>query len=110
MRSLKRYFELPADCLVLPSHGKPFKGLHARTQQLLDHHQARLDDIMEAAQTQDLSAWDILPLLFQRKLDAHQSTFAMGEALAHLHHLWFSKALQRTLDSYGTLRFQNLKK
>ena len=106
MRSLKRYFALPSDCLVLPSHGKPFKGLHTRTQQLLDHHQARLDDIMEAAQTQDLSAWDILPLLFQRKLDAHQTTFAMGEALAHLHYLWFSKALQRTQDANGTLRFK----
>lgn len=106
MRSLNRYFALPPDCLVLPSHGKPFAGLHIRTQQLLNHHQARLNDIIEAAQTKALSAFDILPLLFQRKLDTHQTTFAMGEALAHLHYLWFSKALERKLDANGVFRFQ----
>jgi glyoxylase-like metal-dependent hydrolase (beta-lactamase superfamily II) len=27
--------------LVLPSHGKPFTGLHARMRQLHDHHRDR---------------------------------------------------------------------
>jgi hypothetical protein len=34
------------------------------------------------------SAADVLPVLFKRKLDLHQTTFAMGEAIAHLHLLW----------------------
>ena len=29
----------------------------------------------------------LLPVLFRRKLDLHQTTFAMGEAVAHLHAL-----------------------
>ena len=28
-------------------------------------------------------------MLFKRKLDLHQMTFAMGETVAHLHVLWF---------------------
>ena len=32
--SIARYRELPEDVLVLPSHGKPFRGAHARVQQL----------------------------------------------------------------------------
>ena len=106
MTSLQRYFELPDDTYVLPSHGKPFTGLHTRVQQLLDHHQERLDDIMLAAQHKALSAADILPILFKRQLDTHQMTFAMGEALAHLHYLWFSQQLQRRMDKHGVLRFQ----
>jgi hypothetical protein len=29
----------------------------------------------------------------------------MGEALAHLHYLWFSRQLTRRLDENGILRF-----
>lgn len=103
--SLQRYFALPQDTYVLPSHGKPFTGLHQRVQQLLDHHQERLDDIMQAVQTRVLSAADILPILFKRQLDPHQMTFAMGEALAHLHYLWYRRQLQRRRDDQGVLRF-----
>ena len=106
LSSLRRYLELPQDCYVLPSHGKPFTGLHPRVHQLLDHHQERLDDIMKAAQTRSLSAADILSILFKRTLDAHQMTFAMGEALAHLHYLWFTQQLQRRRDEHGVIRFQ----
>src|SRR5262249_55836815 len=43
--SLARFEALPADTLVLPSHGLPFHGLHTRLTQLREHHQARLDDL-----------------------------------------------------------------
>lgn len=105
MDSLQRYLALPADTYVLPSHGKPFTGLHQRIRQLLEHHQERLADIMQAAGSQALCAADTLPILFKRQLDVHQMTFAMGEALAHLHYLWFGKRLQRRVDAQGVLRF-----
>ena len=38
---------------------------------------------------------DIMPVLFTRALDLHQTTFAMGEAVAHLHRLWFDGQLHR---------------
>jgi len=96
---------LPADTLVLPSHGKPFRGLHERIQQLLEHHDARLRDVMEACAAGPKSAADILPLLFKRKLDLHQTTFAMGESVAHLHALWHDGRLVRRREADGVWRF-----
>jgi glyoxylase-like metal-dependent hydrolase (beta-lactamase superfamily II) len=102
--SISRYLELPADMLVLPSHGKPFHGAHARVQQLSEHHVARLTEIQEACATPQ-SANDIVPLLFRRALDMHQLTFALGEALAHLHWLWFAGKLERLEEEDGIIRF-----
>lgn len=106
LTSLLRYLALPAATLVLPSHGKPFQGLHERIYQLQNHHRDRLEEIVEAAQTDALSAFDVLPIMFKRTLDPHQMTFAMGEALAHLHWLWFEGRLKRGRDSAGVHRFQ----
>ena len=103
--SLERYRPLPADTLVLPSHGKPFQGLHTRIQQLQDHHRDRLDEVMTAARAQPVSAYDVLPVLFKRPLDLHQTTFALGEAVAHLHRLWHGGQLVRTRDEQGIWRF-----
>lgn len=102
--SLKKYAALPSDTLVLPSHGKPFRGLQARIAQLEQHHAARLAEV-EAACVQAQSAADIVPLMFRRPLDAHQLGFALGEALAHQHQLWFAGKLQRTLGDDGVIRF-----
>jgi glyoxylase-like metal-dependent hydrolase (beta-lactamase superfamily II) len=103
--SLTKYNGLPTDTLVLPSHGRPFRGLHTRIAQLTHHHAARLAEVMQACATPQ-SAADIVPIMFHRPLDAHQLSFALGEALAHLHQLWFDGRLQRIAGSDGILRFQ----
>ena len=46
--SIERMRAIPADTLVLPSHGRPFKGLHTRIDQLQEHHDARFVDVLEA--------------------------------------------------------------
>ena len=104
--SLLRYLDLPENTLVLPSHGKPFTGLARRIAQLQDHHRERLEEILLAARDHALSAADTLPILFKRQLDTHQMTFAMGEALAHLHYLWMEGKLERFLDQAGVQRFR----
>ena len=43
--------------------------------------------------------------MFRRELDMHQLTFALGEALAHLHRLWIAGELKRQRDSDGIIRF-----
>jgi glyoxylase-like metal-dependent hydrolase (beta-lactamase superfamily II) len=103
--SLDKFKLLPADTLALPSHGKPFVGIHTRVDQLHDHHRQHLAAVVQACQAQPCSAADILPVLFTRALDLHQTTFAMGEAIAHLHFLWFGGQLQRRLDAQGVYRF-----
>ncbi len=77
---------LPADTLVLPSHGVPFRGLHERIAALESHHDDRLAEV-HAACRQPASAFDMFSVLFRRKLDAQQTSFALGESLAHLHYL-----------------------
>jgi hypothetical protein len=79
--------------------------LHARIQQLHDHHRDRLAEVLQACTTQPSSAADMLPVLFKRTLDLHQTTFAMGESIAHLHALWFDGQLQRRLGGDGIYRF-----
>jgi glyoxylase-like metal-dependent hydrolase (beta-lactamase superfamily II) len=103
--SLSRYEPLSPDTLVLPSHGKPFTGLHARIRQLRGHHDERLDEVIVACREKPCHAADLLPVLFKRKLDLHQTTFAMGEAVAHLHTLWYAGRLERTRGDDGVWRF-----
>ena len=108
LASITKYLTLPADTLTLPSHGKPFTGLHTRIGQLQDHHRDRLAEVMAACGALPHSAADVVPLMFKRALDLHQMTFAIGEALAHLHLLWFENKLRRHLGSDGIYRFSAL--
>jgi glyoxylase-like metal-dependent hydrolase (beta-lactamase superfamily II) len=106
LASIEQMRSLPADTLALPSHGLPFTGIHTRIQQLLDHHAARLDEVMVACTEKPCSAADMLPVLFKRQLDLHQTTFAMGEAVAHLNYLWHRGVLRRARDEQGIWRFE----
>ncbi|MFN3477722.1 MAG: MBL fold metallo-hydrolase, partial [Candidatus Methylomirabilales bacterium] len=46
--SLDRLTALPEDTLILPAHGLPFRGLHARVAELSAHHAARCADLLAA--------------------------------------------------------------
>lgn len=105
LHSIDKFRALPEDTLVLPSHGKPFTGMHTRIRQLHDHHRARLADVLQACRSRPCSAFDVLPVLFPRSLDLHQTTFAMGEAVAHLNALWHQGQLHRSLHDDGVYRF-----
>ena len=104
LRSIDRFTELPADTLVLPSHGLPFRGAHHRVQMLHDHHRDRLAEVVDAC-SQPRSAADLLPVLFRRALDTHQMFFAMGESIAHLNYLWLQGRLSRSRAADGVYRF-----
>ena len=52
-----------------------------------------------------MSAADLMPVLFRRPLDRHQTGFALGEALAHLHYLEAQRALDRITGQDGVDRF-----
>ncbi|WP_418318589.1 MBL fold metallo-hydrolase [Piscinibacter sakaiensis] len=102
--SLERLRAVPGETLVLPSHGRPFRGLHTRIDQLQAHHAERLDAVVDACAEAPQTAASMLTLLFHRKLDLHQTTFAMGEAIAHLNLLWLAGRLERRLVD-GVHRF-----
>lgn len=105
--SIRELSSLPADTLVLPSHGKPFRGIQPRVEQLVIHHRERCADL-QAACAQAKTAGEVLATLFPRQLDTHQVMFAMGEAIAHLNHLEQRGILARQVDADGLNRFINI--
>ena len=86
LASIEKLKTLPSDLLVLPSHGEPFTGLHARLDALAHGHRDRLD-ALHAHLTEPRRAVDCFPVLFGRAIDDSLIGLATGEALAHLRHL-----------------------
>jgi glyoxylase-like metal-dependent hydrolase (beta-lactamase superfamily II) len=109
LESITRLTSLPESTLVLPSHGKPFTGLHRRITQLRQHHDERLAEVRAACGASPCSAAELLEVLFKRKLDLHQTTFAMGESIAHLHALWLAGELKRSVAADGAIRFSSVR-
>jgi glyoxylase-like metal-dependent hydrolase (beta-lactamase superfamily II) len=105
LASIARYRALPADTLVLPSHGLPFRGAHERVAQLETHHAARLSELEAALAGPPRSAMEVLETIFPRKLDVHQMFFALGETIAHLNRLTHAGRAQRSLGEDGVERF-----
>lgn len=108
LRSLDRYAHIHKDAVVLPSHGRPFRGVHERIRQQHEHHDERLKETYDACANGGLTAAELVPIMFRRTLDAHQMNFAMGEAIAHLHALYYEDKLQRRLED-GVYRFYQKK-
>ncbi|HRZ60765.1 MAG TPA: MBL fold metallo-hydrolase [Rubrivivax sp.] len=99
---------LPAHTLVLPSHGRPFVGLHRRIDQLGAHHAERFAQVLEACAHEPRSAADLLDVLFARALDLHQTVFALGESIAHVHALAERGQLEAVPGADGVLRWRSV--
>ena len=74
------------DVLVLPAHGKPFRGAHERLQALIAEHEDGLDKL-EAWCSEPRRAVDAFPALFRREINDSNLIMATGEAIAHLNYL-----------------------
>jgi glyoxylase-like metal-dependent hydrolase (beta-lactamase superfamily II) len=96
------------DVLVLPGHGLPFHGLHDRVEELLTHHALRCGEIAVGCQDAPLSVAEIVPVLFTRPLDAHQTGFAFGEVLAHVNHMLGRGELRLETDTGGVDRYRTV--
>jgi len=105
LQSLRRYEICDEQTLVLPSHGRPFRGLHRRLQQLHAHHAERLTAIEAACRERPRHGAEAVQIIFGRTFDTHEMMFALGEALAHLHALWYDGRLQRQQGEDGVVRF-----
>ncbi len=87
LASIDKLLGLPADLLVCPAHGEPFRGLHFRLKALRDEHNLRLDRVADALDVKPLRAVDCFELLFNRVIGDEQRDLATGEAVAHLRRL-----------------------
>jgi glyoxylase-like metal-dependent hydrolase (beta-lactamase superfamily II) len=79
--------DVSGDVLVLPGHNLPFYGLHTRIDELMAHHRARCDLMLDACRAAPRSAAELVPFVFTRKLDPHQMGFAFSEVLAHVNYM-----------------------
>ncbi|MFL5282365.1 MAG: MBL fold metallo-hydrolase [Rhodopila sp.] len=97
-----------AEMLVLPGHGLPFYGLHNRIDALIEHHAERCGLIEAACRDKPLSVAEVLPSVFPRELDAHQTGFAFGEVLAHVNHMLEEGTLRLERDVAGVHRYRTV--
>jgi glyoxylase-like metal-dependent hydrolase (beta-lactamase superfamily II) len=86
LASIGKLKGLPDSLFVLPSHGEPFTGLHARLDALAFGHRDRLD-ALHAKLDEPRRAVDCFRILFFRRIDDSMLGLATGEALAHLRRL-----------------------
>lgn len=105
LASLARLRHLPEDTLVLPSHGEPFRPLHARIDALVAHHEERLAALEEACRA-PATAHALLPALFRRPLDDRNLGFGLGETLAHLRRLEATGRVRRMAGTDGVLSWE----
>lgn len=96
---------IPDDVCVLPAHNEPFRGLHARVDQLIEGHERSLQRLLQAL-SEPKRVTDVFGLLFRRPISEGLMQMATGEAVAHLNCL-----IQRGLvtchpDANGVNQYQ----
>lgn len=99
--------ELSDDLLVLPAHGDPFKGLHARLDRLSGGHAKGLERLRRAL-AEPRRVIDCFGALFARPIGEQSDLLglATGETVAHLNHLAQRGELETTLGADGVLRYR----
>ncbi|MFZ5913016.1 MAG: MBL fold metallo-hydrolase [Pseudomonadota bacterium] len=96
---------LPDDMLVLPAHGRPFYGLHARLTALIDGHEKNLREL-HAMCVEPKRAIDVFPALFSREISDDILFMATGESIAHINCLIQRGKLARETDAQGVYRYK----
>ncbi len=111
--TLSRLKELNLN-LMLATHRKPIDTPNQRIDELIEHHQERLQEIIDVMKTnQDYTVRDVAKQISWRIKADHwddfpkgQKWFAAGETLAHLDYLYHHGFIQRT-EQEGTFIFRN---
>ena len=97
---------LPEDVLVLPAHGRPFTGVHARLGQLRQEHEKGLEKLRLLCR-EPRRAVDVFPALFKSRIDDRNLIMAAGEAVSHLRYLQERGELGCTADAQGVNWYRN---
>lgn len=103
LRNLKRV--LPDDVLVLPSHGRPFRGVKHRLEVLIGEHEDGLARLRELCR-EPRRAVDVFPVLFKGEIDQNNLIMAVSEAIAHLNFLLHSDEMELDVDAGGVHWYQ----
>lgn len=97
--------EVPAAALVLPAHGEPFSGAHARLDALKRGHETSLKRLVRTL-AEPKRAVDVFGCLFARPIGDGLLGMATGESLAHLNCLVRRGQAIRETDADGVWRWR----
>lgn len=97
LTSIDKLLNLPADLIVCPAHGEPFRGLHTRLIALRDEHHMRLDTVAAATANAPMRVVDCFKLLFNREITGNNRELATGEAISHLRRLELDGRVRREM-------------
>jgi len=99
--------DLSDDLLVLPAHGEPFRGLHARLDRLASGHVKGLERLLRAL-AEPKRAIDVFGALFARPIDSLGELLGMatGESVAHLNYLVATGRARAIAGGDGVMRYQ----
>lgn len=87
LESLARLHEMLAvDTIILPSHGRPFVGAHARIGAIIDHHVDRIAHVFELLE-RPMTLAEVVGALYRRAVDGRNIVMLTGEALAYVNRL-----------------------
>ncbi len=89
-----------SNVLVLPAHGKPFRGAHERIDALLEEHRIGLENVT-AACSSPRRVVDLFPALFSREINRGNLIMATGETLANLNFLIDNNRISVQADAKG---------
>lgn len=108
--TLARLRELvPADVLVLPSHNRPFVGLHDRLDALERGQQTALTRLRRTLATGPKRVVDVFGALFARQVDSTSGSLlglATGETLACMNYLIGRGEADQRVDEHGVAWYE----
>lgn len=109
-RPLARYLESLSDLrglhanLVLPGHGPLFHDFDGRVEELLLHHEERLDLMQRALGDEPRTPFSVSREVFRYTLSLYERCFALAETLAHLEYLVSEGRAERVEDNHVAFR------
>ena len=110
LASLYRLDELSDETLVLPGHGLPFRGSKTRVAELRSHHERKFAFVLDACADQQLSAYELVQIMYPDPLSDFNLQLALGECLAHVRYLLNNDRLKGQPDGNGVIRYSSMAK
>jgi len=90
--------------LVLPGHGPIFHDLEGRIEELLHHHEQRLEVMHGEIEERPRTPFEVSGAVFRETLTLYERCFALAETLAHLDLLVLQGRAQRVEDYPAVFR------
>jgi glyoxylase-like metal-dependent hydrolase (beta-lactamase superfamily II) len=94
LKSLSSMRDMPVS-IVLPGHGPLFHDLQGRIDELLLHHEERLEVMRAEITDGPRTPFEVSGSVFRETLTLYERCFALAETLAHLDHLVLEGRAQR---------------